>query len=91
MPVRSDHFWGFIILMAIGCFLMNVLPESLRIIPAIIMLIGFGVLIKGIALGIHQTALDNGGYGSCLGNMAKGFGALMLICLVIGLLGKGCR
>ena len=91
MPVRSDHFWGFILLMAIGCVLMNVMPESLRFIPAVIMLIGFGVLIKGIALGVHRTAQDNGGYGSCLGNFAKGCGALMLICLVIGLLGKGCH
>jgi hypothetical protein len=54
------------------------------------MLVGFGVLIRGIALGIHQTAQNNGGYGSCLLGIAKGFGVLLLICLVIGLLGKGC-
>ena len=91
MPVRSDHFWGFIALMIIGAVLMNALPENLRFIPAIVMLVGFGVLIKGIALGVHQTAQSQGGYGSCLGNMAKGLGVLMLICLAIGLLNKGCR
>lgn len=90
MPVRSDHFWGFIGLMIAGAVLFEALPKSLHVIPAGVMLVGFGVLIRGIALGIHQTAQNSGGYGSCLLAMAKGFGVLMLICLVIGLLGKGC-
>ncbi len=90
MPVKSDHFWGFIGLMIVGAVLFEALPKSLHLIPAGIMLIGFGVLIRGIALGIHQTAQNNGGYGSCLLGIAKGFGVLLLICLVIGLLGKGC-
>ncbi len=90
MPVRSDHFWGFIGLMIVGGVLFEALPKSLHLIPAVIMLIGFGILIRGIALGIHQTAQNNGGYGSCLIGLAKGFGVLLLTCLVIGLLGKGC-
>jgi hypothetical protein len=91
MPVRSDHFWGFIGLMILGASLFNVLPKSLRFIPAGVMLIGFAVLIKGIALGVHQTAQNQGGYGSCLGNLAKGIGALFVIFLLISLLAKGCR
>lgn len=91
MPVRTDHFWGFIGLMLIGAFLFKVLPESLHILPAGIILLGFGVLIRGIALGIHQTAQNHGGYGSCLVAMLKGFAVLVLICLVFGLLGKGCK
>jgi hypothetical protein len=91
MPVRSDHFWGFIGLMIVGAVLFEALPKSLHLIPGVIMLVGFGVLIRGIALGIHQTAQNNGGYGSCLLGIAKGFVVLLLICLVIGLLGKGCR
>ncbi len=90
MPVRSDHFWGFIGLMIVGGVLFEALPKSLHFIPGVIMLIGFGVLIRGIALGIHQTAQNNGGYGSCLIGLAKGFGVLLLISLVIGLLGKWC-
>ncbi len=90
MPVRKDHFWSFIGLMILGSLLFKALPKSLHLIPGAIMLIGFGVLIRGIALGVHQTAQNNGGYGSCLIGLAKGFGLLLLICLVIGLLGKGC-
>lgn len=91
MPVRSDHFWGFIGLMVVGGVLFNILPKSLHIIPAIVMVIGLGVLIKGIALGIRQAAQSQGGYGSCLGNMAKGIGALFLIFFLISLLAKACR
>ena len=91
MPVRSDHFWGFIGLMILGALLFNVLPKSLHFIPAVIMLIGFGVLIKGIALGVHQTAQNQGGYGSCLGNLAKGIGALFVIFFLMSLLATGCR
>jgi hypothetical protein len=91
MPVRSDHFWGFIALMIVGAVLMNALPDNLRFIPVIVMLAGFGVLIKGLALGMHQTAQSQGGYGSCLGNMAKGLGLLMLTCFLFGLVSKGCR
>lgn len=90
MLVRKDHFWGFIGLMILGWLLFEALPKSLHLIPGAIMLIGFGVLIRGIALGVHQTAQNNGGYGSCLIGLAKGFGVLLLIYLVIGLLGKGC-
>lgn len=90
MPVRSDYFWGFIGLMVVGAVLFNILPKSLHIIPAIVMVIGFGVLIKGIALGVHQTAQDQGGYGSCFGNMAKGIGALFIIFFLISLLAKAC-
>ena len=91
MPVRSDHFWGFIALMIIGAVLMNALPENLRFIPVIVMLVGFWVLIKGIALGVHQTAQSQGGYGSCLGNMAKGFGILMVLFFIISFFAKGCK
>ena len=91
MPVRSDHFWGFIGLMVVGAVLFNILPKSLHIIPAIVMVIGFGVLIKGIALGVHQTAQNQGGYGSCFGNMAKSIGALFIIFFLISLLAKACR
>ena len=73
-----------------GGGLFEVLPKSLHLIPGAISLIGFGVLIRGIALGIHQTAQNNGGYGSCLLGLVKGIGVLLLILSVIGLLGKGC-
>lgn len=91
MPVRSDHFWGFIGLMIVGAALFNILPKNLHFIPATVMLAGFGILIKGIALGVHQTAQNQGGYGSCFGNMASGIGALLLFFLAISLLAKACR
>ena len=40
---------------------------------------------------VHQTAQNQGGYGSCFGNMASGIGALLMLFFVISLLAKACR